>query len=282
VAVDGNAGLEAATASRPDVILLDVLLPDLSGYEVCRRLRANETTRAMPILMLTALQDRADRLQALEAGADDFLSKPVDRAELLARLRSLLRQKHLYDELARHRDEIARQAELLAVQYAVTRVLAEAATLEQAAPRLLQAIGDGLTWEWSALSAVDAQTGRAGSTPAATPAQPTGHRLLLRRARERRLNQALLVFAPVQHALGQGADDGATGGAEGGTHRPTRQSNHTAGDGARQCSPRRGGVGTDLFASRGGVMLVRFHTGSPIQATAPIVRAPGGMLVYRA
>src|SRR5919202_629136 len=101
VAVDGNAGLEAATASRPDVILLDVLLPDLSGYEVCRRLRASNATRATPILMLTALQDRADRLQGLEAGADDFLSKPVDRAEMLARLRSLLRQKHLYDELAR-------------------------------------------------------------------------------------------------------------------------------------------------------------------------------------
>ena len=160
VAMDGNAGLEAAAAGRPDVILLDVLLPDLSGYEVCRRLRASNATRATPILMLTALQDRADRLQGLEAGADDFLSKPVDRAELLARLRSLLRQKHLYDELARHRDAIARQAEQLAVQYAVTRVLAEAVTLEQAAPRLLQAIGDGLSWEWSALWAVDGQSSR--------------------------------------------------------------------------------------------------------------------------
>ncbi|HLG51374.1 MAG TPA: response regulator, partial [Chloroflexota bacterium] len=114
-AATGRLGLEAARQG-PDVILLDVLMPGLDGYEVCRHLKADEATRPIPVIMLTSLRDRSDKIRALEAGADDFLSKPVDRAELLARVRSLVRSKRLFDELARSRDEIARQAEQLGAE----------------------------------------------------------------------------------------------------------------------------------------------------------------------
>src|SRR5579875_2148770 len=114
-ATTGRLGLEAARQG-PDVILLDVLMPGLDGYEVCRHLKADDATRSIPVIMLTSLRDRSDKIRALEAGADDFLSKPVDRAELLARVRSLVRSKRLFDELARSRDEIARQAEQLGAE----------------------------------------------------------------------------------------------------------------------------------------------------------------------
>jgi DNA-binding response OmpR family regulator len=100
-ASSGEAGLAAAAQHTPDLILLDVLMPGLDGYEVCRRLKEDPATRPIPVVMLTALREPADRQRGLDAGADDFLSKPADRAELLARVRSLLRMKRLYDEVVR-------------------------------------------------------------------------------------------------------------------------------------------------------------------------------------
>jgi PAS domain S-box-containing protein len=90
-AADGPEGLTQAVAHRPDVILLDVMLPGLDGYEVCRQLRADERLAEVPILMVTALIDHDSRLRGLEAGADDFLSKPFDRAEMVTRLRVIAR-----------------------------------------------------------------------------------------------------------------------------------------------------------------------------------------------
>ena len=105
-AAGGEEALAACLSDPPDLILLDVLMPGMDGHDVCRRLKASDATRRIPVIMLTALHEQADKLKALEAGADDFLSKPVDRAELLARVRSHLRAKFLYDELARSRDEV--------------------------------------------------------------------------------------------------------------------------------------------------------------------------------
>src|SRR6185437_6727260 len=115
-ATSGRQGIDAALSHPPDLILLDIMMPGLDGYTVCARLKDADATRTVPIVMLTSLNDRADKIHALDVGADDFLSKPADRAELLARVRSLVRLKRLYDELTESRDEAARQAELLAAE----------------------------------------------------------------------------------------------------------------------------------------------------------------------
>jgi adenylate cyclase len=98
-AASGREALERVEKERPDLVLLDVVMPEMSGYEVCRRLRAAPATAVLPVVMVTALDPGQERVKGLEAGADDFLTKPIHQAELLARVRSLLRIKTLYDEL---------------------------------------------------------------------------------------------------------------------------------------------------------------------------------------
>jgi two-component system, cell cycle response regulator len=104
-ASSGSAALEIADAELPDVILLDVMMPRMDGFEVCRRLKANPRTADLPVVMVTALSDAANRLRGLEAGADDFLTKPVNDVALFARVRSLARLKRMMEEW-RLRDEI--------------------------------------------------------------------------------------------------------------------------------------------------------------------------------
>jgi adenylate cyclase len=99
-AYDGPSALEAITDHDPDLVCLDVMMPRLDGIEVCRRLRSRPEHAGLPILLLTALNRPEDKLRGLEAGADDFLSKPFDESELSARVRSLLRVKALQDRLA--------------------------------------------------------------------------------------------------------------------------------------------------------------------------------------
>src|SRR5262249_59816228 len=96
---DGLTALKLVENAAADLVLLDVMMPGMSGYEVCQRIRANEATRLLPVVMLTALNDVADRVQGIDAGADDFLSKPFNREELLTRVKSLLRVKTLHDDL---------------------------------------------------------------------------------------------------------------------------------------------------------------------------------------
>lgn len=98
---DGNGALQAVRQAKPALVLLDVLMPDLNGFEVCRLLKGNPDTRLIPVVLLTGLSAVDDRVRGLEAGADDFITKPPDRIELLARVRSLLRMKSYTDELER-------------------------------------------------------------------------------------------------------------------------------------------------------------------------------------
>jgi DNA-binding response OmpR family regulator len=92
-AYDGEEALEKAKTENPDLILLDIMMPKLTGYEVCRKLRADTMTKNIPIVMITALHEMDDRIKGIEAGADDFISKPFNKAELLARVKSLLRMR---------------------------------------------------------------------------------------------------------------------------------------------------------------------------------------------
>jgi two-component system response regulator MprA len=93
-ASDGEQGVTAAQRINPDLIILDVMLPDIDGLEVCRRLRANPTTKDIPVLMLTAKDEVRDRIAGLRMGADDYLTKPFDFDELLERIRAILRRSH--------------------------------------------------------------------------------------------------------------------------------------------------------------------------------------------
>jgi len=99
LAADGAAALAIVETDPPDLVLLDVRMPRMDGYEVCRRIKSTPRGRLLPVVMITGLSQTAHRVAALEAGADDFMSKPVDGAELIARVRSALRLKELYNTL---------------------------------------------------------------------------------------------------------------------------------------------------------------------------------------
>lgn len=114
-ALEGETALRLAAAEAPDCILLDMMLPGLDGFEVCRRLKADPATSLIPVIMVTALQKCEDRARGLEAGADDFISKPVNPEELRARVRSLLRLRFLHEELAERLRQL-RAAEALRQQ----------------------------------------------------------------------------------------------------------------------------------------------------------------------
>ncbi len=102
VAVDGVEALEQASRLLPDIILLDIMMPGIDGFEVCRRLRRRPATSQIPVIMVTALEGRESKITGLEAGANDFLSKPIDATELAVRIRNLLKVKEYEDFLVDH------------------------------------------------------------------------------------------------------------------------------------------------------------------------------------
>jgi phosphoserine phosphatase RsbU/P len=106
-AANGEEAIACIAADCPDLVLLDVVMPGLSGYDVCRAIRADPTTGILPVVMVTALDPTTERVKGLEAGADDFLTKPINQAELLARVRSLLRIKSLYDTVQEQAAQLA-------------------------------------------------------------------------------------------------------------------------------------------------------------------------------
>ena len=100
-AIDGVDALEKVQQHSPDLILLDIMMPRMSGFQVCRKLKGDAKTRDIQILMVTALNELGDIEQASDCGTDDFVSKPVNKLELLTRVKSLLRVRHMKSELER-------------------------------------------------------------------------------------------------------------------------------------------------------------------------------------
>jgi len=103
VAVDGQDTMEKAASFKPHLILLDVMMPKLSGFEVCQKLKGDPATRGIMILMVTALNEHGDMERAVDAGTDDFLSKPVDKVSLVKRVENMLKLRNVSDELERLR-----------------------------------------------------------------------------------------------------------------------------------------------------------------------------------
>jgi class 3 adenylate cyclase/CheY-like chemotaxis protein len=146
-AASGPEALDRIAEERPDLVLLDVVMPGMSGYEVCQRIRADARTGILPVVMVTALDPSGERIKGLEAGADDFLTKPINQAELLARVRSLLRIKQLYDTVEAQSAELAELNRTLE-----ERVLDQVGQLERLSrlkrffsPQLAEAIVSGGT-----------------------------------------------------------------------------------------------------------------------------------------
>jgi two-component system alkaline phosphatase synthesis response regulator PhoP len=100
-AEDGQQALSLLQTDKPDLILLDVMMPKMSGFEVCRRIKANPDTADIPIIMVTALNEFGDIERGIDCGTDDFVSKPVNKLELLTRVKTMLKLKHLSDKLER-------------------------------------------------------------------------------------------------------------------------------------------------------------------------------------
>jgi len=110
-AASGAEALEKIDTEQPALVLLDVMMPGMSGYDVCRKIRQNAATAMLPVVMVTALDPTQERVKGIDAGADDFLSKPINQPELLARVKSLLRIKLLHDELADWNTTLERRVE---------------------------------------------------------------------------------------------------------------------------------------------------------------------------
>src|SRR4030043_309910 len=111
---DGLEALEIINASAPDLILLDVMMPKMSGFEVCKRIKNDPRTSDIPIIMVTALNELGDIERGIDSGTDDFISKPVNKLELLTRVKTMLKLKHLSDKLERtlaYLSEVEKQAQ---------------------------------------------------------------------------------------------------------------------------------------------------------------------------
>ena len=120
-AFDGEAALKMIESDPPDLILLDLMMPGLSGYEVCEKIKSETSTQLIPVIVITALKELSDKIKAIEMGADDFLMKPFNKVELITRVKSLLKLKELYDDVDRSETIIFTLAEMLEAKDVYTR-----------------------------------------------------------------------------------------------------------------------------------------------------------------
>jgi response regulator RpfG family c-di-GMP phosphodiesterase len=130
-ATNGRDALDLVPVEKPDVILLDVMMPDLNGYQVCETLKGNPDTQFIPVIMVTALSGRDDWIEGIEAGADEFLTKPVNKMELLTRITSLLKLKKMHYDLLEERDKLDLQNKIRSVLTQIVPVLLRTLPAEQ-------------------------------------------------------------------------------------------------------------------------------------------------------
>jgi putative two-component system response regulator len=130
LAMSGQECLEKALADPPDLVLLDIIMPGMDGFEVCVELKKLPSLAQVPVVMVTALQDVSDRVKALDSGADDFLSKPVERLELIARVRSLLKVKAYNDHMVNYRQELETEVKRRTLELAKAHERLRGASLE--------------------------------------------------------------------------------------------------------------------------------------------------------
>jgi len=129
-AYNGEEALEKVKSEHPDLILLDIMMPGMDGYEICRILKNDSLTQFIPIVMVTALSERDDRIKSIEVGADEFLTKPVDKVELMARVKSLVHVKQLHNRLVSERDVLDVQNRIRSVLTAIIPILLKSLSLE--------------------------------------------------------------------------------------------------------------------------------------------------------
>ncbi len=130
-ACSGEEALEAVKAEKPDLVLLDIMMPGMDGYEVSKRLKSDPATQFIPIILVTALSDVGDRIKGSDAGSDEFLTKPVNKEELISRVKSLLHTKELHDNLLSERDTLEMQNRVRRILTAMIPVLLQPLPPEQ-------------------------------------------------------------------------------------------------------------------------------------------------------
>ncbi len=130
-AINGNEALKLVGEEKPDVILLDVMMPDINGYQVCEILKRDPETQFIPVIMVTALSGRDDWIAGIEAGADEFLTKPVNKMELLTRISSLIKLKNMHYDLLAERDKLNLQNKIRSVLTQIIPVLLKTLPGEQ-------------------------------------------------------------------------------------------------------------------------------------------------------
>jgi DNA-binding response OmpR family regulator len=116
-AQSGKEAMNKISQEKPDIVLLDIMMPQISGYDVCKSIKEKDATRLMPVVMITALSGLEAKIKAIEIGADDYLTKPINRKELFTRVKSLLKKKYYQDELAHNKEIIEKQNEALRQEY---------------------------------------------------------------------------------------------------------------------------------------------------------------------
>ena len=122
-AYGGKEAFEKILSEKPDIILLDVMMPEINGYEVCKKIKQDDSTRFIPVVMVTALSELDHKIRAMEAGADDFLIKPVNSIEIIARVRSLLKVKYFHDQLVKTKEKIEAQNDFKTVMANILPIL---------------------------------------------------------------------------------------------------------------------------------------------------------------